>query len=106
MDYIIKAVPSGIPDMSSGGSNIFSGTSAETGDFIADCVGSWWDADRIIHGDIKKSVIDTDSGPDTAGNRTRFIRRMTESADKSGLTIRSDNPVSVLSAVSQQIQSY
>jgi len=33
-------------------------------------------------------VINTDSGPNTAGNRTQFIRRMTEFADKTGLTIR------------------
>ncbi len=106
MNPLIKAVPFGIPDVLSGASDIFFGTSAETGDFIADCPEARWETDREIYRNMKESVTDTDSGPDTAGKRTRFIRRMTESADKSGLTIRSDNPVSVLSAVSQQIQSY
>jgi hypothetical protein len=68
--------------------SVFSGTSAETGDFIADCLEIWWEADKAIYGNIKEPVINTDCGPDTAGNRTQFIRRMTEFADKSGLTIR------------------
>jgi len=88
MNPSIKSAPFGIPDVLSGALNIFFGTSAETGDFIADCLESWWEENREKYRNIKESVINTDSGPDTAGNRTQFIRRMTESADKSGLTIR------------------
>jgi len=88
MNPIIKSVPFGISDVLSGALGIFSGISAETGDFIADCIGLRREADRVSYSHIRESVMNTDCGPDTAGNRTRFLRRMTESADKSGLTIR------------------
>lgn len=89
MNPLIKSVPSGILTVVSGELSVFFGTSAETGDFISDCIEMRWDADKGFYGDIKESVINTDSGPDTAGNRTQFIRRMVESADNSGLIIRS-----------------
>lgn len=87
MNPLIKAVPFGILDVLSGDLNIFFGTSAETGDFIADCLEAWWETNKEIYRNIKELVINTDSGPNTAGNRTQFIRRMTEFADKSGLKI-------------------
>jgi len=88
MNPLIKLIPFGILNVLSGALSVFFGTSAETGDFIADCIGKWWESDKENYKNIKELVINTDSGPDTAGNRTRFIRRMTEFADKTGLTIR------------------
>jgi len=88
MNPVMKSVPSGIPDTVSGASGIFFGTSAETGDFISDCIGSWWDSEKESYTHIKESVINTDCGPDTAGNRTQFLKRMTEFSDKSGPAIR------------------
>lgn len=88
MNPIIKSVPFGISDVLSGALSIFFGISAETGDFIADCIGLWWDTNRVSYSHIRELVINTDCGPNTAGNRTQFLRRMTEFADKSGLIIR------------------
>jgi transposase len=88
MNPVMKSVPFGILDMQNGGLSIFFGISSETGDFIADCAESWWEANRQSYSHIKELVINTDCGPNTAGNRTQFLKRMTEFADKSGLIIR------------------
>jgi ribosome modulation factor len=88
MNPSAKLVPFGIFDVRGGALSIFFGTSAETSDFTADCVEMWWDANRLFYRHIKELVINTDCGPNTAGNRTQFLRRMTEFSDKSGLKIR------------------
>lgn len=88
MKFSAKSVPFGILNMLSGALAIFFGISAETSDFIADCLEAWWEANRADYCHIKELVINTDCGPNTAGNRTQFIKRMTEFADKSGLIIR------------------
>lgn len=88
MNPIIKSVPFGILAVVSGALSVFFGTSSETSDFTADCIEMWWEADRKVYCNIKELVINTDSGPNTAGNRTQFIRRMVEFSDKSGLRIR------------------
>lgn len=88
MNPVMKLVPFGILSVLSGALSVFFGTSAETSDFIADCLEMWWETNKVIYCNIKELVINTDCGPNTAGNRTQFIRRMTEFADKSGLTIR------------------
>jgi len=88
MNPDMKSVPSGILNVLSGALTIFFGISAETSDFIADCIESWWNTDKVFYPHIKESVINADCGPNTAGNRTQFMRRMIGFADKSGLTIR------------------
>lgn len=88
MNPLIKLVPFGILTVVSGELSVFFGTSAETSDFISDCIEMWWDANKGFYGNIKELVINTDSGPNTAGNRTQFIRRMVEFSDNSGLIIR------------------
>jgi len=88
MNPSAKLTPFGIFDAVGGALSIFFGTSAETSDFIADCVEIWWNANRVLYSHIKELVINTDCGPNTAGNRTQFLRRMTEFSDKSGLKIR------------------
>ena len=37
---------------------------------------------------IKELLINLDNGPNSSGCRTQFIKRMTEFADKTGLTVR------------------
>ena len=88
MNPLIKLVPFGILAVMTGALSVFFGTSVKTSVFIADCLEMWWDANKEIYSNIKELVINTDSGPNTAGNRTQFIRRMAEFADKSGLIIR------------------
>ena len=48
----------------------------------------WWDQNKINYPHITKLVINLDNGPNSASNRTQFIRRMVEFAEKSGLQIR------------------
>ena len=88
MNPSAKLAPFGILDVMSGALSIFFGTSIETSDFIADCLEIWWETNKAGYRNIKELVINTDSGPNSAGNRTQFIRRMTEFSDKSGLTVR------------------
>lgn len=88
MNPLLRLIPFGILNVLTGALTIFCGTSSETSDFIVDCIESWWDSNKIIYGHMKELVVNTDSGPNTAGNRTQFIRRMIEFADKNGLIIR------------------
>lgn len=83
-----RLVPYGILNVLSGLLTIFMGTSFETSDFIVDCIEMWWEQNKNVYGHIKELVINLDNGPNSAGGRTQFIRRMTEFADKSGLQIR------------------
>ena len=63
------------------------GTSRETSDFIVDCLQLWWDERKTAYPQIRKLQIDLDNGPELASNRTQFIKRMVEFADRNGLTI-------------------
>ena len=88
MNPVAKLVPYGILNVVTGLLSIFFGTSFETSDFIVDCLEMWWEENRgdLLH--IKELAINLDNGPNSASGRTRFIRRMTEFADKTGLRIR------------------
>jgi transposase len=88
MNPEFRLVPYGILNVLSGLLTIFFGTSFETGDFIADCIEAWWEANKTAYAHIKELVINLDNGPNSASCRTQFIRRMTEFADKTGLRIR------------------
>ncbi len=63
------------------------GTSRETSDFIVDCLEQWWQQRREHHGQIRELVINLDNGPELASNRTQFIKRMIEFADRHQLEI-------------------
>lgn len=60
----------------------------ETGDSWVDALELWWRAscERFAH--ITHLVIYLDNGPNNNGRRTRFLKRMVEFADGSGLEIR------------------
>ena len=88
MNPEMKLVPYGILNVVTGMLSIIFGTSFETSDFIADCLEMWWEENRGAFSHIKELVINLDNGPNSASRRTRFIRRMTEFADKTGLRIR------------------
>ena len=83
-----KLVPYGILNAVSGFLTLFFCTSVETSDFIVDCIEMWWDQNKIYYPHITKLVINLDNGPNSASNRTQFIRRMVEFAEKSGLQVR------------------
>ena len=59
--------------------------SQETSDFWADALKMWWVSVRAQQGHIKRLVIDLDNGPKNSGPRTRWLRRMVDFCDWSGL---------------------
>jgi hypothetical protein len=82
-----KLVPFGILEVLSGLLTIIFGDSRETSDFIVDCLQQWWDSSKERYGHIRQLVIDLDNGPEIASNRTQFMKRMVEFADRNNLAI-------------------
>lgn len=83
-----KLVPVGIFEPISGISTIIFGTSIETSDFIVDSLELWWENNKEHPVSINELVINLDNGPHVHSHRTWFIKRITEFADQTGLTIR------------------
>jgi len=67
---------------------IFLTTSFVTSDFIVDCLDEFWKtlSDRFPL--VKTLVINQDNGPDCNSHRTQFMKRITEFAKESKLTIQ------------------
>ena len=82
-----KLVPFGILEVQSGEFTIVFGTSRETSDFIVESLKLWWEERKALYRHIRELVINLDNGPELASNRTQFIKRITEFADRCQLTI-------------------
>lgn len=87
LDVKGKLVPFGILEVQSGEFTILFGTSRETSDFLVDCLELWWEQRKASFSHIRELVINLDNGPELASQRTQFIKRITEFADRSGLEI-------------------
>jgi len=59
----------------------------ETSDFWVDALKLWWVTVRVQYRHVRRLVIYLDNGPNNAGTRTQFLRRLVEFADWSGLTL-------------------
>lgn len=81
-------VPFGILDVLGNQLSIYFGQSAETSDFIVDCLESWWKEYRHLYPRIEELAIDLDGGSATRSNRTQFIKRMVQFSQSTGLRIR------------------
>lgn len=81
-------VPFGILNTDNDQLSIYVGQSAETSDFIVDCLSDWWQKHQADYGDIHEWVIDLDGGSATRSERTQFIKRMVELAQQTQLRIR------------------
>lgn len=81
-------VPCGILNTNNDQLSIYFGQSAETSDFIVDCLSEWWKKHEADYGDIHEWVIDLDGGSATRSDRTQFIKRMVELAQHTQLRIR------------------
>lgn len=81
-------VPLGILDMRGERLSIYFGQSAETSDFVADCLELWWQENQALYPGLEELVIDLDGGAATRSNRTQFIKRMVEFAQKTQGQIR------------------
>jgi len=82
-----KLSPFGILNLMTGLLTIIFGVSFETSDFIVDCLEQWWDANKDRYHSIKQLVINLDNGPQNSSQRTQFMKRMVEFADKNNLEI-------------------
>jgi hypothetical protein len=79
--------PSGILVLATGALTLIFG-SRETSDFWVDGLQLWWQMARGHYRQVRRLVIYLDNGPNNAGTRTQFLKRLTEFADWSGLTLR------------------
>ncbi len=68
--------------------SIYFGKSAETSDFIVDCLANWWEKNKLKCSGLKESVIDLDGGSATRSNRTQFIKRMVQFSNEINIEIR------------------
>ncbi len=64
------------------------GESAETSDFIVDCLTAWWWENKPQKSELDEWVINLDGGAATRSNRTQFIKRMVELSQTIDLKIR------------------
>jgi hypothetical protein len=81
-------VPFGILNTQNNQLSIYFGQSAETSDFIVDCLTAWWQEQQHHYTQLDEWVIDLDGGSATRSDRTQFIKRMVELSQAIGLRIR------------------
>lgn len=82
-----KLIPGGLLKPVSGRSFLFFGESYKTSDFMIDGLEAWWEQRKPALSGIRTLVINSDNGPECSGHRTRYLQRLVEFADKTGLTI-------------------
>jgi hypothetical protein len=87
-EWTAVLVPLGILDVRGERLSIYFGQSAETSDFVADCLELWWQENQALYPGLEELVIDLDGGAATRSNRTQFIKRMVEFAQKTQWQIR------------------
>ena len=79
--------PLGILVLATGALTLIFG-SKDTSDFWVDALALWWREQGQRWEQIRQLVIYLDNGPNNAGIRTQFLKRMIAFADWSGLTVR------------------
>jgi len=81
-------VPFGILNLQTHQLSIYFGNSAETSDFIVDCLRQWWQDNQEDYQHLEELMIELDGGSATRSNRTQFIKRIVELSKEIGLKIR------------------
>lgn len=81
-------VPFGILNTQTDQLSIYLGQSAETSDFIVDCLALWWQEQRHQYTQLEEWVIDLDGGSATRSDRTQLIKRLVELCQSIQLRIR------------------
>ena len=81
-------VPFGILNTNNDQLSIYMGQSAETSDFIVDCLTAWWHDSQLQSTELDEWVINLDGGTATRSDRSQFIKRMVELSQGIGLKIR------------------
>jgi transposase len=80
-------VPFGILNTQTDQLSIYFGQSAETSDFIVDCLSAWWQENQAQYTQLEQLVIDLDGGSATRSNRTQFIKRMVQFSQTTQLKV-------------------
>lgn len=80
-------VPFGILNLQTDELTLYIGESAETSDFIVDCLSQWWQDHRADYRHINTLAINLDGGSATRSNRTQFIKRLVSFARQSQLSL-------------------
>jgi len=80
-------VPFGIFDVNAEQLFIYFGQSAETSDFIVDCLDRWWQTYQHDYPEVEAWAIDLDNGPAVNSHRTQFIKRLVEFVQSTKLKI-------------------
>jgi hypothetical protein len=85
-------VPFGVPELNRGAVPIHQpwflfGHSKETSDFLADGLDLWWRERKAVHPGVTRLHIELDNGPEIASNRTQFLNRVVELADRHRVTV-------------------
>ena len=74
--------------VATGALTLLFGSGRETSDLWVDGLERWWTRVKGTRGPIRRLVVYRDNGPNNAGHRTQFLKRMADFADASGLVIR------------------
>ena len=88
MNWTAVLVPFGILNTQTDPLSIYFGQSAETSDFIVDCLASWCRDHSDQLGGLEEVVIDLDGGGSTRSDREQFCKRLVELSKLIGLRIR------------------
>lgn len=88
MNWTAVLVPFGILNTQTDPLSIYFGQSAETSDFIVDCLANWCRDHPDQLGGLEEVVIDLDGGGSTRSDRKQFCKRLVELSKLIGLRIR------------------
>ena len=81
-------LPFGILNMQTDELALYFSESAETSDFIVDCLTQWWADNKLTYPEIQTLAIDLDGGSATRANRTQFIKRLVSFSRQSQLNVQ------------------
>ena len=87
MEWQQVLTPFGILNLQTDELALYLGESAETPDFIVDCLARWWEDNRPKHPKVTTLAINLDGGSATRSDRTQFIKRMVTLARETRLTL-------------------
>jgi len=86
-EWLAVLVPFGILNTQNNQLSIYFGQSAETSDFIVDCLSAWWQDNQAQYAHLEELMIDLDGGSATRSDRTQFIKRMVQFAQTTKLRV-------------------
>jgi len=88
MNWTAVLVPFGILNTQTDQLSIYFGQSAETSDFIVDCLAHWCRNNQAQLAGLDELVIDLDGGGSTRSDRKQFCKRIVDLSQSIGLRIR------------------